>query len=92
MAKYFGSSTFAKNIGLANNGDIILKIKIDSFDQVFKIPSPSELQSQQIVYSENMYRLLELQKRVVDALVKVSDNNFSDVEKEQLARMMIYLN
>jgi hypothetical protein len=91
VAAFFGNENIQKNIALDETNNIVLKLKVNNQDQTYQIPSPLELQDNHIVYSENMYRLLELQKRVMDALVKVAPNNFSDFQKEKLARMMIYL-
>lgn len=91
VAQFFKNETIQKNIGLDKEARIVLKFKIDGVEQNYPIPSLADIQDDQISYSENMYRLLELQKRVVEALIKVSPNNFSEDQKNQLGRMLIYL-
>ncbi|MGZ3808413.1 MAG: hypothetical protein ACXVCE_10020 [Bacteriovorax sp.] len=90
LSNYFDNETIQKNLALDKDDNIVLKLKIDGEEQDYRLPSLVELQDNKISYSENMYRLLELQKRVRDSLAKVAPNNFSRDQKDQIARMMIY--
>jgi hypothetical protein len=91
MEKFFENELVHNKIALDNNGQFVFKIKVDNNEQTFLLPTPTEFQDNRILYSENMYSLLELQKRVMEALSKVGPNNYSDTQKEKMARMMIFL-
>lgn len=90
LATYFESDVVRDNLGLDKDGNPELKLNIDGVEQTYLLPSEIELKDNKIIYSANMYRLMELQKRVLDALIKVAPNNLTAPQKEQFGRMLIY--
>lgn len=89
LEQFFENRILQKSLHIDEAGNVAIKLLINGKQQLFSLPSLSELENDRIHYSANMYRLLELQKRVINALKKVSPNNFSEELKHKIGVMLI---
>jgi hypothetical protein len=91
ISKFFSNNTIAQNITLDKNQRIALRLIVDKNEVIYPLPTPEELEEGKILYSQNMYQLQELERRVIEAMIKISPKNYSSSQKEILERMMILL-
>ena len=89
LEQFLENRILKKSLTIDDSGQVVIKLLINGKLQLFSLPSLADLENDRIHYSVNLYRLLELQKRVLDALKKVSPNNFTDRQKKKMGRMMI---
>ncbi len=70
----------------------VLKLEVMASDKSTKVilPTPSELADENMSYSESMGHLIKLQDKTLNALVKVSPNEFTNVEtREKYAKLVL---
>lgn len=89
LEQFFENRILQNSLTIDDSGQVSIKLAVNGKHHFFPLPSLSDLDDDLIHYSANMYRLLELQKRVLDALKKVSPNNFSQEHKKKMGVMMI---
>ena len=79
-----------------SNGELKLHLPfgIDNIEFVeISLPTAEEVSSNVLVYSENMERLLKMQKDTISALVKLSPSQFRSSEsREKFAQLLLFKN
>lgn len=81
MSDFLGIKGRSAGVLAIENGKVVVKLKeLNDRVTTIELPSADQVKNDQVIYSENMPRLLKMQKDAISAMVKLSPSQFRSVE------------
>ena len=98
LALYLNNEGVTRDMLMVEDGLIKIRLPVEQRPggknfETFTLPRSEAITANTMLYSENMERLIKMQKDTVSALVKLSPSQFRTTEsREKFSRMLLFKN